>query len=156
MDALPSALLYGPQHVQLVYSLVLFLYVLPVSHRLVYLKAVCKPQVSTAGGYHGYFPYGKKEEGGKMAGIKGEREEKKKIKTNAQALGTAQTATFCVCASFLACAGNGKFWKCKSVGLKIQRINVLHMWHSGRERDILTAEEGGREGASSWSEGFSV
>lgn len=85
----------------------------------------------------------------RLAGINGrERErdgEKKKIKTNAQALGTVETATFCVCASFQACAGNGNFWKCKSVGLKIQHINVLHMWLAGREKHILTTEKGMRE-----------
>lgn len=82
----------------------------------------------------------------RLAEINGrEMEGKKKIKTNAQALGTVETATFCVCASFQACAGNGNFWKCKSVGLKIQHINALHMWLSGKGKHILTAGKGMRE-----------
>lgn len=57
--------------------------------------------------------------------------------------------TFSIWAPFLGSTGNGKFWKCKSVGLKIQRINVLHMWRSGMRSDILTAEKGRRRDA--WS-----
>lgn len=50
--------------------------------------------------------------------------------------------------------GNGNFCKCKSAGLKIQRINVHHMWHSGSEEDILT-ERVGSGGFESWEEGCS-
>lgn len=57
------------------------------------------------------------------------------------------THTHCICDPFLCWTGNGNFCKCKSAGLKIQRINVHHMWHSGRMEDILTA--GGEEGQSS-------
>ncbi len=54
--------------------------------------------------------------------------------------------TCCICDPFLRWTGNGNFCKCKSAGLKIQRINVHHMWHSGRMEDILTAGGGvGRE-----------
>lgn len=63
--------------------------------------------------------------------------------------------TCCICDPFLCWTGNGNFCKSKSAGLKIQRINVHHMWHSGRMEDILTA--GGEEelGGEEQSWGFS-
>lgn len=69
---------------------------------------------------------------------------------------TAATHTRCIREPFPCRRGNGKFCKCKSAGLKIQHINVHHMWHSGTMEDILTEQEGGgvkRGGPQSW--GFS-
>lgn len=63
--------------------------------------------------------------------------------------------TCCICDPFLCWTGNGNFCKSKSAGLKIQRINVHHMWHSGRMEDILTAGGGEELGGEEQSWGFS-
>jgi len=71
------------------------------------------------------------------------KDRQKKSKQTPRHKGQPRLHTLSVWAPFLGSTGNGKFWKCKSVGLKIQRINVLHMWHSGIGSDILTGKKGG-------------